>query len=154
MSRAQLDQIAWETIKTASVSTASPAGLKASGRPRDYAELAELTARKDYETAWSEFLHEFFRYRTAEFFIVPPPRSFSPQRRALLAGVAEFLSTEFGLPVPEWVNDREYFLGEMWDPWEDICPDLESLRQVRIDRSHPMFLKRNVVYETRNLITL
>lgn len=123
-------------------------------RPRNYEEMAELARVRDYEFAWSEFLHEFFRYKTAEFFAVPPPRSFSPQRRALLAGVAEYLSNEFQLPVPAWVSQPEFYLNEPWDPWEDLCPDMEEFRQVRMERSHPAFLKRNVIYETRNLITL
>lgn len=69
----------------------------------------------DHELAWSEFLHEFFRYKQASFFAVPPPRTFSPQRRALLAGVAEYLSERYSLPVPDWVHDPQYTLPELWD---------------------------------------
>lgn len=154
MSRSDLDQIAWEVMDRTAGRTTPPVGLAASGRPANYAELAELVEHKDYEFAWSEFLHEFFRYKQPGFFAVPPPRSFSPQRRALLAGVAEYLSERYRLPVPEWVHEAQYTLPEIWDPWEDICPDLEKFRQSRIDRTPEAFLKRNVVYEARNLITL
>ena len=85
---------------------------------------------------------------------MPPPRSFSPQRRALLAGVAEYLSERYGLPVPEWVKEPEYFLDDMWDQWEDICPAMEETRPYRTERTPLAFLKRRVVYEGRNLITL
>jgi hypothetical protein len=132
----------------------APAGLAASGRPANYVELARLSERRDPELAWSEFLHEFFHYRQASFFAAPPPHYFSPQRRALLAGVAEYLCQRYGLPVPEWVNEPEFFLPEIWDPWEDICPDMEETRPGRIERTPEAFRKRNVVYEDRNLITL
>jgi hypothetical protein len=152
--RPQLDAIAWEVLdKTAGRSTPPP-GLAASGRPCNFEELAELSARWDYELAWSEFLHDFFRYKQASFFDVPPPRSFSLQRRALLAGVFEYLCERYGLPVPEWVRDSRFTLPEMWDPWEDLCPDMEETRPERIVRTPKAFLKRRVVYEARKLITL
>ena len=153
LSRKRLDAIAWKTIHEQGSRDYPPPGLTASGRPSNFAEYAELAERWDPELAWSEFLHEFYRYKQASFLAVPPPKSLPRNRRALLAGVAEFLSQEFGLPVPTWVNESEYFLDEMWDPWEDICPDMEQTHPGRIERSHPAFLKRNVVYEARNLIT-
>ena len=152
--RDRLDAIAWKTIHEQGSRSEPPPGLAASGRPANFAEFAELAARWDEELAWSEFLHEFFHYKQASFLAVPPPKTLRLECRALLAGVAEFLSEEFNLPVPEWVNEPEYFLQEMWDPWEDICPDMEPFRQERIARSHPAFLRRGVVYEARNLITL
>lgn len=152
--RARLDAIAWGVIDKTAARSTPPSGLAASGRPANYGELAELTARWDPELAWSEFLHEFFRYKQPGFFAVPPPRSFSPQRRALLAGVAEYLSQRYGLPVPAWVRDGEFFLAELWDPWEDLCPDMEETRPGRTERTPEAFLKRGVVFEARNLITL
>lgn len=59
----------------------------------------------------------------------------APRRRALLAGVAEYLSERYGLPVPEWVKEPEYFLDDMWDPWEDICPAMEETRPYRTERT-------------------
>lgn len=152
--RAELDKLAWAILHGLVPSASTPPGLAASGRPCNYVELAELTERWDKELAWSEFLHEFFRYKAASFFVVPPPPSFTPERRALLAGVAEFLCAEFNLEAPAWIKEPEFFLSEMWDPWEDICPDVREFRDERIARSHKAFLRRNVVYEARNLITL
>jgi hypothetical protein len=152
--RDRLDSMAWEVIDKTGHHSTPPSGLAASGRPANYAELAELSARWDHELAWSEFLHEFFRYKQATFFAVAPPRSFSPQRRALLAGVGEYPCTRYSLPVPESVHDPQYTLPEPRDLWEDLCPDMEETRQGRIERSPEVLLKRNVVYEARNLITL
>ena len=98
-SRKRLDAIAWKTIHEQGSRDYPPPGVTASGRPSNFAEYAELAERWDPELAWSEFLHEFYRYKQASFLAVPPPKSL-PRNRALLAGVAEFLSQEFGLPVP------------------------------------------------------
>lgn len=119
--RAELDHIAWQTIHTASaIGNRQPAGYAATGRPSNFIELAQMMADRDEEMAWSEFLHEFYRFRTPSFFAERPPESLSPQWKALLAGTAEFLSKEFGLPVPEWVNDPQYTLPVQWDRWEDL----------------------------------
>jgi hypothetical protein len=153
--RAELDQLAWAIIEEQTPRKGLPPGYAASGRPSNFQELADMIAATgDFELAWSEFCHEFYRYKSASFFAVEPPKSFSPERRAMLAGVAEYLSDRFGLPVPEWTSHREFFLDHVWDPWEDILPDMEQYRDERRARSHPAFLKRNVIYEPRNLISL
>lgn len=154
--RAQLDATAWRTIHQASVvRDRRPSGYAASFRPANYRELGQkITDTGDFELSWSEFLHEFYRFRTEEFFAERPPEFLSLGWQALLAGTAEFLSQEFGLTAPDWVNDPQYTLPEMWDPWEEIVPDIEQFRDERIAKSHPIFLKRNVVFETRNLIVL
>jgi hypothetical protein len=150
-----LDRIAWATIKAKVPSTDPPMGYAKSGRPCNYAELGEMLGDEvEFELAWSEFLHEFFRYRTADFFAHPSPPALPPERRAMLAGAAEYLCLDFGLPVPEWVNESQYFLPDYWDPWEDLCPDLAETRAGRIAKTPEAFLKRRVVFEARNLITL
>jgi len=113
-----------------------------------------VEATGDFELSWSEFRHEFYRYKSASFFSVEPPNSFSVEDRALLAGAAEYLSIRFGLQVPEWASHPEYFLDHVWDPWEDIVPDIEQYRDERRAGSHEAFLKRNVIFETRGLISL
>jgi hypothetical protein len=78
MNRAELDKLAWQTIKTATIDPAAPDGLTVSGRPKNYAELGQMLALGvDFEFAWSEFLHEFYRRRTAEFFAERPPAALS-----------------------------------------------------------------------------
>ena len=54
-SRAELDQIAWQTIHQASVvRNRQPAGYAASGRPANFVELAQMMADRDEEMAWSD----------------------------------------------------------------------------------------------------
>jgi len=113
-----------------------------------------IVATGDFELSWSEFCHEFYRYKGASFFAVEPPKSFSPERRAMLAGVAEYLSIRFDLPVPDWTSHPEYYLDHIWDPREDILPDIEQYRDEHRTRSHEAFLKRNIIFETRGLISL
>jgi hypothetical protein len=36
----------------------------------------------------------------------------------------------------------------------EVVPDIEQFRDERRSKSHEAFLKRNVIYETRNLICL
>ena len=154
--RAEIDQIAWNTVKTAAVRTTSPPGYLNCGRPANYAELGQMIADwdGDFEHAWSEFLHEFFRYRTANFFAEPPPKNLSPGWRAVLAGTAEYLSKEFNLPVPAWTEEPEYFLPEIWNPWEDLGLDMKEFEEEQKAKSHECFLRRNVLFASRNLITL
>ncbi len=103
---------------------------------------------------WSDFLHDFFAYRTAEHFAYPSPRVLSPRYRALLAGAAEWLSSEFDLPHPAWTDAPEYFLDETWDPWEELGLDMSEFYQEKLRRSPEAFRKRNIAFESRNLITL
>lgn len=86
--------------------------------------------------------------------LLRPPTWLSPRLQTLLAASAEFLSVEFGLPVPEWVHEPRYTLPEPWDPWEDICPDVAEFREERVAKAHPIFLRHGVVYESRTLIRL
>jgi hypothetical protein len=112
---------------------------------------------QEYGYAFAHFLDEFYLFRRGSFFTEEPPRSFSPRERAFLAAVAEFLSQEFGLPLPAWTEKPEYFLLEEWDWVSDIEGFPEALR-VRIDgrreRATPAFRRRNILYEGRNLIRL
>lgn len=113
-----------------------------------------MDSGSDPELAWSEFLHEFFRFKASSFFEEPSPNNFSPQHQALLSAVAEWLSEQFELPVPTWVHDPRYTLSELWDPLEELLPDAKSFREERISKSDQVFLKRNVIFDTRSLISL
>ena len=111
VTRERLDEVAWGVIKTAKVHEGVPSGYALSGRPANFIELYQCADdRANFELAYSEFLHEFYRYRDASFFAVPPPKHVSPGWKAILAGMAEDLSKEFDLPVPFWTEDAAYFL--------------------------------------------
>lgn len=152
--RDELTAIAWNIIDSAAIDSGPPSGYQISKRPANYAELGRmLRDGADWDTAWSTFLHEFYRYKSAGFFALPPPEWMGPGRKALLAGAAEFLSREFDLTPPSWIESPHYFLEDMWDPLEEsIHPLMPQLRAKRMDHTDPAFLRRNVIYETKNLI--
>jgi hypothetical protein len=57
-------------------------------------------------------------------------------------------------PVPAWTEEPEYFLPEIWDPWTDMDLDMKEFEEERKAKSHECFLKRNVIFASRDLITL
>lgn len=154
--RTKLDKLAWQTIHSTAPVPGTPAGLQKCGRPCNYIELGELFERTgDFEQAWSEFLHEFFRYKKASFLGYAPPKVFSPEFRAMMAGVAEFLCLEFALEAPAWVANQEFTMPELSEPYGWMYPeDNPGARERRIERTHALILKHNIIFETRNLITL
>jgi hypothetical protein len=78
----------------------------------------------------------------------------SKEWQAVLAGAAEWLSVEFGLSKPPWVDEPIYFLDEAWDPWLDLGLDEPEHRMNVLRRSPEAFRKRNIAFESRNLIAL
>lgn len=163
MNREEMDAIAWRIMHEQAAFEGEPAGLERSHRPCNYAELGELTERrrhKDdfcFEHAWSEFLHEFCRYRSATFFSNEPPVNMSPGRRAWLAGVAEYLCLDFGLPVPAWTSKSEYYLADEYEPSSELVPYFVTegeARDLLRAKTHPVFLRRKVLFDVRGLTTV
>ncbi len=74
--------------------------------------------------------------------------------QVILAGSAEWLSSEFGLPHPTWTDDPRYFLETPWDPMEDYGIDMSPYIQDKLSRSPVAFRKRKVAFLSRNLISL
>lgn len=152
MNREQIDKIAWQTIHSR---PPRPIEKAAGLRAMNYRELNEkLRAGVDFEHAWSDFLHAFYDFKAASFFAYPSPAFLSPQWQALLAGAAEWLSAEFGLPHPAWTDDPKYFLDEPWDPAEDLGLDMSEFITDTLNRSPEAFRKRNIAFLSRNLISL
>ena len=141
------DQIAWKTIHDRpKMVLAEAKGF----RSRDYRQLGEkLAAGAEFVLVWSDFTHAFFDYRDPSFFAYPPPESLSPGWQAILAGAAEWLSHEFDLPKPAWVDDPKYTLPSPWDP-EGIC---DNFKRDLAECEEP-FRKRNVLFQGRDLIAL
>lgn len=148
----EIDAIAWETIRNKpKLVLANARG----SRPLDYAEMeAQLQAGVEFEHAWSNFLHAFFDYKDASFFVYPSPPSLDVEWQCVLAGAAEWLSAEFGLPHPEWTDEPKYFLAEPWDAWQTYGLALPENVEKNVAESPEAFRKRNVAFESRNLITL
>jgi hypothetical protein len=148
---ARLDAIAWATIHSRPIPKSDPVP------PRNFAELGQAEG-PEFSEAVDTFLERFYSYRSRwgeKFFEVEPPLSFTPEYRAFLAAMTEFLCHEFNLPVPEWTENLEYFLGEEWDaaldleefPWVAVIP-IEDRRE----RAAPEFLRRGIVFPSRGLI--
>lgn len=156
MNHKELDKLAWRTIRAHPLPSGKPQGVAYSNRPRNFPELVDLIDMiDDFELAWGEFLHEFMRYRSVSFFATPPPENCMSGFKALLAGTAEVLCDEFNLAVPFWVHLPEYISPELYDPYGWVYVALtEEENQKRIANSDPLFLKHNVVWRRRDLITL
>jgi hypothetical protein len=152
MTREQIDAIAWQSIHSRPVrSLADDRGW----RPRDYQEIERrIKAGAEFERVWGDFLHAFYDHRDASFFAHPSPPSLSPEWQALLAGAADWLSEEFGLPHPVWTDNPRYFLVTPWDPLEDMGLDMAEFMDDKLQRSPEAFRKRNIAYLSRNLIAL
>jgi hypothetical protein len=162
--RDEMDQLCWDTMDL-HVPRRRPAGHRTS-RPSSYAELEVAAFAYElwpdeinhmpwtwpgFEHAWSNFLHEFFYWRLADFFTEPPPQTFPLEYQALLAGAAEYLCNRYDLDLPVWIDEPRYRMPILFEMW----PRLQwETRFRRVQRSAPEFLKRNLVFEARGLITL
>jgi hypothetical protein len=65
---------------------------------------------------------------------------------AYLAGVAEYLSNEAGLPAPPWVEDPDRFLTRWW-----IESDVPSARPTAMAQSPAAFRRRGIFVSERAL---
>lgn len=141
----KFDDMAWKQLHARPAPTGTWAdhkGLAKSGRPKNFAELEILLRRcDDWEVAFPSFLDEFYLFSDAEFFALEPTDYFDRKTRVWFAGIAEYLCHRFGLAVPEWVENSDYFLPEPWRKSHDDTGELE-------------FRRRNVLYNPRHLIRL
>ena len=139
---------------------------KGRGRPRDFNEVGELLrVGRQWHLAWGDWLHEFVYLKDARCLAAEPPAWFSPERRAMMAGTAEFFARLYKLPKPAWVDMPEYILDEMeylsyceeeTEDGEYMCfpPDSEAALYRMKARSPKEMLRRNVIYEARSLTVL
>jgi len=150
----QWDKLAWKIIKDRKTAPDEYG-------PKNYAEL-EAWVRKgisleDY--ASPRLLDYFYQTRDPKTFELEPSTFFTPQYRAFLAGVAEYLTRDFGFPVPEWVERPEFFLADYWDPIEDFWAEIGSEMpfeelETRLARCPPEFTRRKVICQSRALIRI
>ncbi len=139
------------------------------GRPRTFAEIGQaLKSGTSWDAAWGDWLHEFVFMKDARCLDAEPPNWFTPERRALMAGTAEFFARLYGLPKPEWVEMPEYFLTKMEylyylashpdnpDHPDFMCwpPHSDDALYRMMARTPKEMLRRNVVYEARSLTIL
>jgi hypothetical protein len=136
------------------------------GRPRDFEEVGKaMRAGRSWDVAWGDWLHDFVERKDARCLAAEPPSWFSAERRAMMAGAAEFFARLYGLPKPSWVDKSDYFLSEMEymaycvsepdDPEFMVWPpDSEDALYRMKARSPKEMLRRNVIFEARSLTVL
>jgi hypothetical protein len=136
------------------------------GRPRNFAEVGEaMRAGRSWNLAWGDWLHEFVYRKEARSLAAEPPSWFSAERRAMMAGAAEFFANLYELPRPVWVDKSEYFLAVMEyqaylateadDRHFMAWPPLSEAALYRMKARSPReMLRRNVVFEARSLTVL
>lgn len=156
---ARNDALAWAAIHSRPALTHDQFGLRHSGRPANFEELAEAIHERgqEFDFALSHFLDEFYLVRRPCFFAQEPPASLSQKERAFLAATAEFLCREFAIEAPAWINREEYRLPVEWDYITDIPEFPESLRDrvaARRERATPEFLRHGIIFESRGLLRL
>jgi hypothetical protein len=119
--RAKLDRKAWAILRRRKAPKGAKPGV---ARASNYPEILERmkkgsvmwgTKSKSFDTAFHDFLDEFYYFKSASFFRYKPPKEFSPRERAFLAATAEYLCRRFKLRCPTWTKKAEYFLEREWD---------------------------------------
>ena len=158
------DEIVWNRMAQRQKKTEGrdlPEGQ--SRRPRDFAEIGKaMRAGRSWDLAWGDWLHD---RKEARSLAAEPPSWFSPERRAMMAGAAEFFANLYRLRKPVWVDKAEYFLAVMeYRPYlaaeqEDrhfmACPPISEAALYRMKaRSPKEMLRRNVLFEARSLTVL
>ena len=56
--------------------------------------------------------------------------------------------------LPAWTEEPEYFLAEIWDPWNDMGLDMKEFEEMQKAKSLESFLRPNAIFANRNLISL
>jgi pimeloyl-ACP methyl ester carboxylesterase len=167
LTRQEMDEIVWRNM----AQPRRPEGTWVEGgwrggRPRDFAEVGEaVQAGRSWDGAWGDWLHEFVYRKDARCLAFEPSQRFSAERRAMMAGAAEFFARLYGLPKPAWVEKPEYFLAEpefasflASDPDDPEfivwIPDSYAALWRLQARSPKEMLRRNVIFEARSLTVL
>ena len=83
-----------------------------------------------------------------------PANADSGWSRTFTFGTTSAGFTGLTCSYPHGQISLSYFLPEIWDPWTDMGLDMEELEEERKAKSHERFLRRNVIFANRNLISL
>jgi hypothetical protein len=164
MWRQETDDKVWELMaKAKRVRTAWRDSVWEGGRPQTFAQMGDaMRAGVDWEIAWGDWRHEFIARKDPRCLAEEPPEWFPPERRILLAGVAEVLARIYQLPKPDWVEKPEYFAPEPprhireedeFDYFSEPTPASAEFYCAQA-RTPKEILSRNVVFPLRNLTVL
>jgi hypothetical protein len=141
--RQQLDRIAWRIIARKKASLGAKPGV---GRPSNFPEILQWMREENdsFELSFANFLDEFYYFKRASFFRLEPPKEFTAQQRALLAGTAEYLCHRYKLRSPKWTQKPEYILDQEWNP----------LGMTNRRKAAPEFKRHGILYPARALIRI
>ena len=146
--RQKYDRMAWGIIAR---KRADPDDKPGQARPSNFPEILYWmnrgsvmwgTTSMKFETAFHNFLDEFYLFKRESFFADEPPKEFSPQQRAFLAATAEYLCRRFRLSCPPWTNKPEYFLPEKFN------------MLIGSHRPAPEYKRHGILFSSRGLIRL
>lgn len=145
----KFDEMAWKIIKKREV---QPDNFG----PINFKELEEQVRSGVHlkYVAFPHLLDHFYRTRDPQTFAVEPSPYFSPQYRAFLAGVAEYLTREFGFATPDWVEKTEFFLADYYEPGAENGEEPYDSLETRLVRCPQEFTRRKVIFPSRGLIRL
>lgn len=117
---------------------------KTNNRPQSLVEVVEIFNRSgDVNAAIREFLDEFYvsaDAKRADMVSAEPPLTYNAHTNAYLAAVAEHLSLNYKLPIPEWTGESSRFLKKAHFPM-----GLESLKAMAIVKS-PVAFRRRMIF--------
>ena len=76
--------------------------------------MTDVINHNDFSLALRSFLDKFKYYDNRQDMITNPPKSDNADKLNLciLAAVAHKLANDYGIPVPEWVNEYQYRMPE------------------------------------------
>lgn len=116
--------------------SSNPEPPPSQGRPKSIADLCQRFAKTDQSYAaftrlWGEWLSEFYANPTAASICMPPDVWMPRPYAALIAGTVDYLVNRNQHPVPYWINDCAYILGDDEPPFvpaleECHVPDSQS----------------------------
>lgn len=161
----ETDQMVWKAMAERRTRQPWREGAWSGGRPQTFAEMGPmLQSGSGWEIVWGDWLHEFIDRKDARCLASEPPSWFPPERRAMLAGTAEFFAKLYGLPLPAWTAEPEYFLPEpdyygsviSFSGTENalLLPETET-DDLRLRAKTPKaMLRRNVIFAARSLTVL
>jgi len=166
LTKQERDEIVWRSMAEVHVREAWDEREWWGGRPRDFTEIGKaMRAGTSWGIAWGDWLHEFVYRKDARCLAGEPPDWFSVERRAMMAGTADFFARLYGFTKPSWVEKPEYFLPELEylaycvEETDDSAfmafpPLSEDALHRMIAMSPKEMLRRNVVYAARGLTVL
>lgn len=119
-------------------------------RPKSLFEVSERvrSGEMTFGTAVREYLDSFYGFGTGDriYSMASSPEQIGQVEDAYLAAVAEHLSLQYDLPVPEWSETVGFDLERPW-----FGTKLESIKPVLLAES-PLAFRRRMLFVSENAL--